>query len=115
MKIKKVRKYGIVELMKDQAIVEFKPNADALGQGAVEAFNANALHLNEADNIRWTKPDHSKGVKNMDQGTVPEITEGTIKFKMTDGRFVEYQKTDSQLHYLGHAWAQTGYHSDKHI
>jgi len=109
LKVKKVRKDGVVELVKDQTVVEFKPNADALGQGAVEAFRSSALQLNEGDKIRWTKPDHSKGIRNMDQGTVAAIREDTITFKMSDGRILEYQKTDSQLHYLGHAWAQTGH------
>ena len=109
LKIKKVRKDGVVELENNQSIVEFKPNADALGKGAVEAFTSHTLQLNEGDKIRWTKPDHSNGIKNMDQGTVAAIREDAITFKMSDGRIIEYQKTVSQLHYLGHAWAQTGH------
>ena len=109
LKVVNVRQDGVVELLRDQRNIEFKPNADALGQGSIEAFSANELQLNEGDKIRWTKPDHNKGIKNMDQGTVVEISETTITLKMSDGQIISYDKTDAQLHYLVHAWAQTGH------
>jgi len=107
--IKRVRNDGVVELIKNESIVEFRPHRDATGNGAVEAFRAEPMKLNEGDQIRWTRPDYANDIKNMVQGTVTKIDQNHVTLKMTNGSEVAYEKDHTQLSFLRHAWAQTGH------
>lgn len=107
--VRAVRDDGVVELIKNDKIVEFRPYRDATGKGAVEAFRAEPMQINEGDKIRWTRPDYANEIKNMDQGTVTKIDQDHVTFKMSNGAEVAYQKDHTQLSFLSHAWAQTGH------
>lgn len=107
--LKTVRDDGVVELIKNGCIVEFRPHRDATGKGAVEAFRAEPMQINEGDRIRWTRPDYANDIKNMDQGKVAKIDQTQVTLKMSNGSEVSYDKDHIQLSFLGHAWAQTGH------
>ena len=107
--LKAVRDDGVIELVKNGRIVEFRPHRDATGKGAVEAFRAEPMKINEGDRIRWTRPDYANDIKNMDQGTVAKIDQNQVTLKMTNGSEVSYDKDHIQLSFLSHAWAQTGH------
>lgn len=107
--IKAFKQDGTIKLSREGKAIDYRPNSEALGAGAIEAFKSSTIRLNEGDKIRWTKPDHANSIKNMDQGIVSSISKDQITFRMSDGRHVTYDKSASQLHYIGHAWAQTGH------
>ena len=107
--LKAVRDDGVVELVKNGRILEFRPHRDATGKGAVEAFRAEPIQINEGDRIRWTRPDYANDIKNMDQGTVSKIDQNQVTLKMGNGSEVSYDKAHIQLSFLTHAWAQTGH------
>lgn len=107
--LKTVRDDGVVELIKNGRIVEFRPHRDATGKGSVEAFRAEPMQINEGDRIRWTRPDYANDIKNMDQGVVSKIDQTHVTLNMTNGSQVTYEKDQTQLSFLNHAWAQTGH------
>ena len=107
--IRQVRDDGVIELIKNDRTIEFRPNRDATGNGSVEAFRSEPMHINEGDRIRWTRPDYANGIQNMDQGVVLKVGENEITFKMADGSEVSFNSDHSQLNFLNHAWAQTGH------
>ena len=107
--LKTVRDDGVVELIKNGQIVEFKPSRDATGEGAVEAFRTEPMQINEGDKIRWTRPDYANDIQNKDQGIVSKIDQNHVTLKMSNGSEVAYEKDHGQLSFLNHAWAQTGH------
>lgn len=107
--VKNIREDGVVELVKNGRIIEFRPSRDATGEGALEAFRAEPMQINEGDRIRWTRPDYANDIKNMDQGTVSKIDQNRVTVKMSNGSEVSYDNDHIQLSFLSHAWAQTGH------
>lgn len=107
--LNKVRDDGVIELTKNGETIHYSPNGHATGKGAVEAFIAEPMTINQGDKIRWTRPDYANAIKNMDQGSISKIDQDQVTVKMINGREVSYGKEHVQLSFLRHAWAQTGH------
>lgn len=107
--IKDVKDNGSILLTRNDKTIEFRPHTHATGKGAVEAFAAEPMSLNEGDKVRWNRPDYANGIENNDKAYVSEITDAHVTLKMNDGREISYLKDQSQLSFLNHTWAQTGH------
>ena len=65
------------------------------------------MELRQGDRIRWTRNDVSLGLVNSQTADVSRVKNGTVTFRLEDGRALELSEGDSQLRHIDRAWAST--------
>ena len=76
-------------------------------RGGSEVYQREEIELRAGDRIRWTKNDAGLGLVNSRTAEVVSVEDGTVSFKLEDGRTLDLEKSDSALRHLDHAWAST--------
>lgn len=109
LSVDRVRDNGVVELSRNGKQIDFRPNRDARGSGAVEAFQNVSMTLNPGDVVRWIRPDADTGIANRDHGKISRISETHVTFTKDNGTRTAFAKDDPTLGFMTHAWAQTGH------
>ena len=107
--IKSIEENGAILLDKNGKTISFTPSAYAVARGAVDAMKSEPMEINAGDKIRWRRKDHANSLANMQRGEIENISDHNVSVKMQDGRTIEFAKDHPQLHFLSHAWAQTGH------
>ena len=99
---------GTVELIgNDEKPVIWAPNKLAARTGGAEVYRSVAMDLRQGDRIRWTRNDVSLGLVNSQTADVAGVKNGTVAFRLEDGRALELSEGDSQLRHIDRAWAST--------
>ncbi len=76
-------------------------------RGGSEVYQREEIELRAGDRIRWTKNDAGLGLVNSRTAEVVSVEDGTVSFKLEDGRTLDLEKSDPALRHLDHAWAST--------
>ena len=76
-------------------------------RGGSEVYQREEIELRAGDRIRWTKNDDGLGLVNSRTAEVVSVEDGTVSFKLEDGRTLDLEKGDPALRHLDHAWAST--------
>ena len=97
-----------VKLMgKDGSIVAWDPYRLAGRTGGVEVYRSDAIELRAGDRIRWTRNDARHELVNSQTAKVVAVKDGTVRFRLEDGRILDMRKDDPQLRHIDRAWATT--------
>ena len=92
------RSAGTVNLIgNDGELVNWDPGKLAARTGGVEVYRADLFELRQGDRIRWTKNDAAYGLVNSQTAEVTGVKDGTVSFKLEDGRTLDLKKGDPQL------------------
>jgi len=75
--------------------------------GGVEVYRAEDIELRTGDRIRWTRNDTGLGLVNSETAEVAAVREGTVTFRLEDGRRLDLAPGDPQLRHIDRAWAST--------
>ena len=65
------------------------------------------MELRAGDRIRWTRNDMGLGLVNSQTAEVAAVRDGTVSFRLGDGRMLDLQQGDAQLRHVDRAWAST--------
>ena len=65
------------------------------------------MRLGQGDRIRWTRKDGCLGLVNSQTADVTRVQNGTVTFRLEDGRMLDLKNGDSQLRHIDRAWAPT--------
>ena len=104
------RRAGTVNLIgNDGALVNWDPGKLAGRTGGVEVYSADSFELRQGDRIRWTKNDAVYGLVNSQTAEVAGVKNGTVSFKLEDGRTLDVKNGDPQLRHIDRAWASTAH------
>ena len=104
------RRAGTVNLIgKDGALVNWDPGKLAGRTGGVEVYSADSFELRQGDCIRWTKNDAVFGLVNSQTAEVAGVKNGTVSFKLEDGRTLDLKNGDPQLRHIDRSWASTAH------
>ena len=104
------RRAGTVNLIgKDGELVNWHPGKLAGRTGGVEVYSADSFELRQGDRIRWTKNDAVYGLVNSQTAEVSGVKNGTVSFKLEDGRTLDLKKDDPQLRHIDRSWASTAH------
>ena len=102
------RAAGAVKLEgKDGQSVPWKPEKIGARSGGVEVYKREAMELRAGDRIRWTRNDTGLGLVNSQTAEVAAVRDGTVTFRLGDGRMLDLQQGDAQLRHVDRAWAST--------
>ena len=93
---------------KNGEIVSWLPDKLGGRTGGVEVYRTDAMELREGDRIRWTRNDAGLGLVNSETAEVIGVKDGTVRFKLEDGRRLDMRGGDPQLRHIDRAWASTG-------
>ena len=97
-----------VKLMgKDGGTVSWDPYRLAGRTGGVEVYRSDAIDLRAGDRIRWTRNDARHELVNSQTAKVIAVKDGTVRFRLEDGRVLDMRKDDPQLRHVDRAWAST--------
>ena len=91
----------------DGAAVAWEPGRLAARAGGVEVYKTDSMELREGDRIRWTRNDAGLGLVNSATAEVATVKNGTVTFRLEDGRILDLQRGDPQLRHVDRAWAST--------
>ena len=83
------------------------PSQVAGFRGGSEVYQREEIELRAGDRIRWTKNDAGLGLVNSRTAEVVSVEDGTVSFKLEDGRTLDLEKSEPALRHLDHAWAST--------
>ena len=104
------RRAGTVNLIgNDGELVNWDPGKLAGRTGGVEVYSADSFELRQGDRIRWTKNDAVYGLVNSQTAEVAGVKNGTVSFKLEDGRTLDLTKDDPQLRHIDRSWASTAH------
>ena len=92
---------------KDGGIVSWDPYRLAGRTGGVEVYRVDAIELRAGDRIRWTRNDARRELVNSATAEVVAVKDGTVRFRLEDGRVLDMRKDDPQLRHVDRAWAST--------
>ncbi len=99
---------GTVNLIgKDRSVVAWEPGKLAARTGGAEVYRSESMELRQGDRIRFTRNDVSLGLVNSQTAEVARVGNGTVTFRLEDGRALELSVGDSQLRHIDRAWAST--------
>ena len=99
---------GTVNLTgKNGEIVSWLPDKLAGRTGGVEVYRTDAMELREGDRIRWTRNDIGLGLVNSQTSEVTGVKDGSVSFRLEDGRVLDVRVGDPQLRHIDRAWAST--------
>ncbi len=102
------RSADAVKLMgKDGEVVSWDPYRLAGRTGGVEVYRVDAIELRAGDRIRWTRNDARHELVNSATAEVTVVKDGTVRFRLEDGRVLDMRKDDPQLRHIDRAWAST--------
>ena len=87
--------------------VAWKPTEIGGRRGGSEVYRAEGIELRAGDRIRWTRNDAGLGLVNSRTAEVVAVKDGSVAFRLEDGKTLELGKGDPQLPHLDHAWAST--------
>ena len=87
--------------------VKWDPSQVAGFRGGSEVYRTEDIDLRTGDRIRWTKNDAGLGLVNSRTAEVVSVEDGTVSFRLEDGRTLELDRGDTALRHLDHAWAST--------
>ena len=93
----------------DGELVNWDPGKLAARTGGVELYRADSFELRQGDRIRWTKNDDAYGLVNSQTAEVTGVKDGTVSFKLEDGRTLDLKKGDPQLRHIDRSWASTAH------
>ena len=79
----------------------------AARSGGVEVYKTDTMELRAGDRIRWTRNDAGLGLVNSGTAEVAAVKDGTVSFRLEDGRTLDLARNDPQLRHLDRAWAST--------
>ena len=65
------------------------------------------MELRAGDRIRWTRNDTGLGLVNSQTAEVATVRDGTVTFRLEDGRMLDLNQGDAQLRHVDRAWAST--------
>ena len=92
---------------KDGGTVSWDPYRLAGGTGGVEVYRSDAIELRQGDRIRWTRNDARHELVNSATAEVAAVKDGSVRFRLEDGRVLDMRKDDPQLRHIDRAWAST--------
>ena len=99
---------GTVNLVgRDGDPVAWEPGKLAARTGGAEVYRSESMELRQGDRIRFTRNDVSLGLVNSQTAEVARVGNGTVTFRLEDGRALELSKGDAQLRHIDRAWAST--------
>ena len=82
---------------KDGGIVSWDPYRLAGRTGGVEVYRADAIELRQGDRIRWTRNDARHELVNSATAEVAAVKDGTVRFRLEDGRILNMRKDDPRF------------------
>ena len=91
----------------DGGAVTWEPGSLAARSGGVEVYKTDTMELRAGDRIRWTRNDAGLGLVNSGTAEVAAVKDGTVSFRLEDGRTLDLARNDPQLRHLDRAWAST--------
>ena len=83
------------------------PSQVAGFRGGSEVYQREEIELRAGDRIRWTKNDAGLGLVNSRTAEVVSVEDGSVSFRLEDGRTLDLESNDPALRHLDHAWAST--------
>ena len=92
---------------KNGGIISWDPYRLAGGTGGVEVYRVDAIELRAGDRIRWTRNDARHELVNSATAEVAAVKDGTVRFRLGDGRVLDMHKDDPQLRHIDRTWAST--------
>ena len=92
---------------KDGKVVSWDPYRLAGRTGGVDVYRADAIELRAGDRIRWTRNDARHELVNSQTAEVVAVKDGTVRFRLEDGRVLDMRQGDPQLRHIDRAWAST--------
>ena len=92
---------------RDGKVVSWDPYRLAGGTGGVEVYRVEEMELRAGDCIRWTRNDARHELVNSQTAEVVAVKDGTVRFRLEDGRVLDMRKDDPQLRHVDRAWAST--------
>ena len=102
------RAAGAVRLEgKDGQSVPWQPEKIGARSGGVEVYKREEMELRAGDRIRWTRNDTGLGLVNSQTAEVAAVQNGTVTFRLGDGRMLDLNAGDAQLRHVDRAWAST--------
>ena len=102
------RSADAVKLMgKDGEVVSWDPYRLAGRTGGIEVYRVDAIELRQGDRIRWTRNDARHELVNSAAAEVTAVKDGSVRFRLEDGRVLDMRKDDPQLRHVDRAWAST--------
>ena len=87
--------------------VAWKPGQIGARSGGIEVYKREEMELRAGDRIRWTRNDTGLGLVNSQTAEVAAVRDGTVTFRLGDGRMLDLQQGDAQLRHVDRAWAST--------
>ena len=92
---------------KDGQSVPWQPEKIGARSGGVEVYKREEMELRAGDCIRWTRNDTGLGLVNSQTAEVAAVRDGTVSFRLGDGRMLDLNQGDAQLRHVDRAWAST--------
>ena len=92
---------------KDGGTVAWEPGRIAARAGGVEVYKKETMELRAGDRIRWTRNDAGLGLVNSQTAEVAAVKDCRLSFRLEDGRMLDMNAGDPQLHHIDRAWAST--------
>ena len=88
-------------------VVAFHRACKRLGVGKGDELRADAIELRQGERIRWTRNDARHELVNSATAEVAAVKDGTVRFRVEDGRILNMRKDDPRLRHIDRAWAST--------
>ena len=91
----------------DGQSVAWKPGRIGARSGGIEVYKSEEMELRAGDRIRWTRNDSGLRLVNSQTAEVAAVRDGTVTFRLGDGRMLDLNQGDAQLRHVDRAWAST--------